>query len=204
MASFLCWSISFYPQPLLNWRRRSTHGLAIEYPLMNLLGFTSYTISTGAFFFSPLIKSQYAYRHPDSPETTVRFNDFAFAAHALVLCVITYSQFLPKLWGFDESARQRPNRVVLGVFWGSILGVLVLILLVRIRGDDGGMDPSGWAWIDVVGFSANNFLFWPLIWTDLRLRLHQTARDGHQVHATGLLQLQAQVDRWMGNRSGSS
>lgn len=150
MASFLCWSISFYPQPLLNWRRRSTQGLAIDFPLCNVLGFTSYTISTAAFLYSSTIKSQYAYRHPASPETTVRFNDFAFAAHAFIICVITYSQFFPWIWGFKVGARQRASKVVLGVFWGSILGVLILIVIVRTRGRDGGFDPSGWAWIDVV------------------------------------------------------
>jgi cystinosin len=150
VASFLCWSISFYPQPLLNWRRRSTQGLAIDFPLCNVLGFASYTISTAAFLYSSSIKSQYAYRHPTSPETTVRFNDFAFAAHAFIICVITYSQFFTWIWGFKVGARQRSSRVVLGVFWGSILGVLVLIVIVKTRGGDGGFDPSGWAWIDVV------------------------------------------------------
>lgn len=149
MSSSLCWSISFYPQVLLNWRWRSTQGLAIDFSLCNVLGFASYTISTAAFLYSPTIKSQYAYRHPASPETTVRFNDFAFAAHAFVLCVITYSQFFPWIWGFKVGSRQRSSRVVLGVFWGSILGVLVLVAFVRTRGR-GGMDPSGWAWIDVV------------------------------------------------------
>lgn len=150
MLSFLCWSISFYPQPLLNWSRRSTQGLAIDFPVCNTLGFASYTISNAAFLYSSTIKSQYAYRHPVSPETTVRFNDLAFAAHAFILCVITYSQFFPRIWGFKVGARQRSSRVVLGVFWGSILGVIILIVIVRTLGRDGGLDPSGWAWIDVV------------------------------------------------------
>lgn len=39
---FLLWAISAYPQPLLNYHRKSTEGLAFDYPLLNILGFVSY------------------------------------------------------------------------------------------------------------------------------------------------------------------
>jgi cystinosin len=146
---FFAWSLSFYPQPLLNWRRKSTHGLAIDFATLNVLGFFSYTISTAAFLYSPLIQRQYAYRHPLSPEVTVRFNDFVFALHGVTLCIITYSQFFPTLWGFKVGARQRSSRVILGIFWGSILGILITVVVVRATGKEAGNDPSGWAWIDV-------------------------------------------------------
>lgn len=35
---FFAWSASFYPQPLLNWRRRSTTGTTVDFPLINVLG----------------------------------------------------------------------------------------------------------------------------------------------------------------------
>ncbi|KAF2476579.1 uncharacterized protein BDR25DRAFT_252692 [Lindgomyces ingoldianus] len=146
----LCWSLSFYPQPILNWRRKSTQGLAIDFPTCNVLGFVAYSISTGAFLYSPAIRSQYAYRHSASPEPTVRFNDFLFAAHGAVLCIIIYSQFYTWIWGFNVGARQKASRVVLGIFWGSILGILVVIFIVRTRGKNAGYDPSSWAWLDVI------------------------------------------------------
>ncbi|KAF2270902.1 hypothetical protein CC78DRAFT_450240 [Lojkania enalia] len=147
---FLAWSGSFYPQPILNWRRKATLGLAIDFPTINVLGFVCYTVSTAAFIYSPTIQSQYAYRHPDAPETTVRFNDFLFAAHGAVLCIIIYSQFWPAIWGFKVGSRQKASLPVLGIIWGSIFGTLIVILLVKIKGKDGGYDPSGWAWIDVI------------------------------------------------------
>ncbi|KAF2192753.1 PQ-loop-domain-containing protein [Zopfia rhizophila CBS 207.26] len=147
---FFCWSLSFYPQPILNWRRRSTQGLAIDFPFLNVLGFACYTISTAAFLASPTIQSQYALRHPESPETTVRFNDFLFAVHGAILTIIIYSQFWTQIWGFKVGARQKASRAVLGIFWGSILGIFVVIFIVKVRGNDGGNDPSGWAWIDVM------------------------------------------------------
>lgn len=34
----LCWSASFYSQPLLNWRRRSTSGTTVDFPMINVFG----------------------------------------------------------------------------------------------------------------------------------------------------------------------
>ncbi|KAF2197004.1 hypothetical protein GQ43DRAFT_403946 [Delitschia confertaspora ATCC 74209] len=147
---FLAWSLSFYPQPILNWRRRSTQGLAIDFPTCNVLGFICYTISTGAFLYSSTIRSQYAYRHPTSPEPTVRFNDFVFGVHCMIASIVVYSQFWTKIWGFRVSTRQRASSTVLGIFCGCLLAIFIVTCIVRIKGKDGGYDPSGWAWIDVI------------------------------------------------------
>ncbi|KAJ9643487.1 hypothetical protein H2201_005297 [Coniosporium apollinis] len=115
-----------------------------------MLGFTAYTISTGAFLYSPTIRSQYAFRHPAAPQPTVRFNDFLFALHGAVLCIITYSQFYTRLWGFKVGATQSTSKPIIAIFWGSILGVVATAFVVVSRGKNGGYDPSGWAWIEVV------------------------------------------------------
>jgi hypothetical protein len=36
---FCAWSISFYPQAILNYRRKSVVGLSLDFQLLNLLGF---------------------------------------------------------------------------------------------------------------------------------------------------------------------
>jgi hypothetical protein len=143
-------SASFYPQPISNYFRKSTIGLAIDFPTLNVLGFWCYTISSASFLYSPTIRAQYAYRHPEAPLTTVRFNDFLFAAHGAVMCVIIYSQFFPQVWNFKVGKTQTASRPVLGIFWGLVFGVLVVVLLALWQGKDGGNDASGWAWIDVV------------------------------------------------------
>jgi cystinosin len=79
----------------------------------------------------------------------VRFNDLVFAAHGALLCIITYSQFFPAIWCFKVGARQHASRIVLGVFWGSILAVILTVIIVLTKGKNGGIDPTGWAWIDV-------------------------------------------------------
>lgn len=151
-------SASFYPQPISNYFRKSTVGLAIDFPTLNVLGFWCYTTSTACFLYSPTIRSQYAYRHPDAPETTVRFNDFLFAAHGAAMCVIIYSQFFPQIWGFTIGRTQRVSRAVLGIFWGLVIGVVIVAFMAKFLGKDGGYDASDWAWIDVVSALQSSWL----------------------------------------------
>lgn len=145
-----CWSASFYPQPISNFRRGSTAGLSIDFPTINTLGFFCYTVYNGAFLYSPVIRSQYAARHPLSQEPTVRFNDFAFAFHAVILSLVAYSQFWPMVWGLEVSRYQRISKPIAGLFWGSIVAPFIVIWIVLAHSPDGGYDPSTWAWIDVV------------------------------------------------------
>lgn len=145
---FFCWSASFYPQPLLNFRRKSVVGMGIDFPILNVFGFLCYTTSTASLLFSSLIRSQYAARHPVSLTPTVQVNDLAFGIHAVILTALTYSQFWPKLWGFEVSKSHRIARPIAGLFWGSILALLMVILIVLFRGRSDNL--LGWAWIDVV------------------------------------------------------
>lgn len=150
----LCWSASFYPQPVLNWQRKSTHGLSMDYPTINVLGFICYAASTSALLYSPLIREQYAERHRTSSEPTVRLNDLAFALHAIIMSSLAYSQFWSSIWGFKVSRLQRVSGTVTGVFWGSIASVLLMVLLVLVKGKNLGTDARSWAWIDVVRFEG--------------------------------------------------
>ena len=138
---------------MLNIQRRTTQGLTPDFPLLNVFGFSCYTISTAAFLYSPAVRSQYAARHPISPEPTVRFNDLAFGVHAWLLCVIVYSQFFPSLWGWKKTAgvRRHVNKVSLGLVCGSFLAVAITIGIVVTSGNT-GEDANGrdWASIDVV------------------------------------------------------
>lgn len=43
-AYFLAWSASFYPQAILNWRRKSVQGLSMDFIYLNVLGFLCYTV----------------------------------------------------------------------------------------------------------------------------------------------------------------
>lgn len=147
----LCWSLSFYPQPILNFRKGSTYGTTIDFPTINTLGFLAYFSSTAAFLYSTKIRHEYALRH-HGLTPTVQYNDMAFAGHAVILCFITISQFVPRIWGFDTTTKSGktafPSRTILGIGFGAILGVSIVAVIVTLRNDE---DPkTGWAWIDVV------------------------------------------------------
>lgn len=145
----LCWSLSFYPQPILNYARKSTSGTTIDFPFVNVLGFAAYFTSTAAFLYSPEIRREYALRH-HGHTPTVQFNDLAFAAHAVVVCVVILSQFLPSLWGFEKRGGYgaKISKSIWGLTVGCFVGVAVVLLVVLARQD--GNTGEGWAWIDVV------------------------------------------------------
>lgn len=147
----LCWSLSFYPQPLLNFRRRSTSGTTIDFPIINCVGFLAYLVSNLAFYCSPVVRAQYAARnHGHSP--AVALNDIAFAAHALLLSLLTTTQYLfPRAWGFAPSPGTRPSRFILGTMAGCAAGVGVVVLLIAAASSGSAVDPGkDWCWLDAV------------------------------------------------------
>ncbi|KAG6055397.1 hypothetical protein E4U32_006322 [Claviceps aff. humidiphila group G2b] len=108
------WSASFYPQLLLNARRKS---------------FLAYFLSSLALYASPLIRAQYASRH-ENLTPTVQSNDIAFALHALLASALTVSQYLCRSWwGIRYSVGAKPSRFIMGVAGGSFVGVAVVWLL---------------------------------------------------------------------------
>jgi cystinosin len=81
---FLCWSVSFYPQVIMIYTRKSTTGLSADYSILNVMGFGCYTIYATSFYFSSGIRKEYEDRNNDG-ENSVQSNDVAFAVHALLL-----------------------------------------------------------------------------------------------------------------------
>ncbi|KAI4156866.1 MAG: hypothetical protein L6R39_000956 [Caloplaca ligustica] len=148
-SSTASWSLSFYPQPILNLRRRSTAGTTPSFPFINTLGFLSYLTSTLAFYASPLIRHQYAIRNPSAPDPTVRFNDVVFALHGVVLSTLVWSMFAKRIWGFEQGAGQRVGTAMWAVAIGCVIAVLAVTVYVA-SAPSGGYDAEGWAWIDVV------------------------------------------------------
>ncbi|KAJ5911883.1 uncharacterized protein N7473_001186 [Penicillium subrubescens] len=144
------WSLSFFPLPISMWRRKSTSGVSIDFNFINLLGFTCYAIYTATFLYSPVIRSQYAARHPAAAEPTVRVNDLAFAALGVIMCLVAYSMFWPRLSGLHTPRHQRVSWTMRGLFSGCVLAPLVVICVVFAQTPDSKNNPFSWAWIDVI------------------------------------------------------
>lgn len=49
---FVAWSVSFYPQVILNYQRKSVKGLSFEYQSLNLLGFSCYTAYNAGYYWN--------------------------------------------------------------------------------------------------------------------------------------------------------
>ncbi|CUS07635.1 unnamed protein product [Tuber aestivum] len=137
---FLCWGISSYPQLFINYSRKSVTGLAFDFFTVNILGFGCYTISSVLFLFSPVVRDEYARRHPRSPEPTVRWNDLAFATHATLLSLVTWSQFF--FGGYKRDPTQILSRTMLALIAVCVASILISTVLAL-----SGI--VGFEWIDV-------------------------------------------------------
>lgn len=143
------WTLSVYPIPLNNIRRRSTEGISIDYSLLNHLGMVAYTFYNIALAFSATVRRQYAERNPESPTPIVQPNDVAYAIHGLVIATVVYSQFYPRLWGFDTSRPSKISRwcslVISGCLLITLFGVSLALYMPASR---------SWMMLDVVSRSA--------------------------------------------------
>lgn len=88
---FAAWSLSFYFQFILNYRRKSVVGLNFDFLALNLLGFTCYAIYNMALLFSRGVQTDY-YKRNTYSRIPVEYNDLFFALHAFVLTLATVVQ----------------------------------------------------------------------------------------------------------------
>ncbi|DAZ92457.1 TPA: hypothetical protein N0F65_000241 [Lagenidium giganteum] len=132
---FCCWSVSDYPQVLLNYSRKSVEGLSLDYMALSMLGGSCYLIFNCAFFFSDSVRSQYM-RHDDGHKNAVELNDVISSIHGTILSIITIFQ----CWWYpcgDQVVSRGTKLWVVGV-----IGVATVMgLIVAITGND---DSSYW------------------------------------------------------------
>ena len=61
---FIAWSISFYPQIILNFKRRSVIGLNFDFLALNILGHSCYSVFNLYLYTSSNVQQQYYAKHP--------------------------------------------------------------------------------------------------------------------------------------------
>uniref|UniRef100_A0A7I4Y8F7 Cystinosin homolog n=1 Tax=Haemonchus contortus TaxID=6289 RepID=A0A7I4Y8F7_HAECO len=118
---FAAWSLSFYPQIILNFRRKSVTGLNFDFLLLNIIGFAAYSIYNMLMYFDTNVQDHYKEKHPKSP-IPVLLNDVVFAVHAFLACVVTAIQCF-----LYERENQRVSRTCM------VLST-ILILLAAFAG----------------------------------------------------------------------
>eukprot|EP01006_Ploeotia_vitrea_P040531 TRINITY_DN66429_c5_g9_i1.p1 TRINITY_DN66429_c5_g9~~TRINITY_DN66429_c5_g9_i1.p1 ORF type:complete len:230 (+),score=8.12 TRINITY_DN66429_c5_g9_i1:49-738(+) len=76
---FCAWTVSFYPQIVLNRRRKSVTGMSFDFVVLNITGYSSYAL--------------FCYMSLGGPQL-VQWNDFSFALHATLVSIFTGLQIL--------------------------------------------------------------------------------------------------------------
>ena len=90
-AYFFAWSISFYMQLVLNFKRKSADGLSTDFLWYNLFGFSCYATYSLCFFAIPSVQEAYRERN-NGKENLVTINDVFFTVHACAITALTIAQ----------------------------------------------------------------------------------------------------------------
>lgn len=88
---FLAWSVSFYPQLFLNFRRGSTLGMSVAFQWYNLVGFGLYAVYT---FYQAQSSLQ----------------DVLFGVHAFIVTLVTLFQ----VWWYERTAARATSTIEIG------------------------------------------------------------------------------------------
>ncbi len=88
---FSAWSVSFWPQVIINFRRKSVVGLSFDYVWLNLVGFSCYSAYNLGYFWNADVRAQYARAHGGSLPA-VQLNDVFFGLHAVFATLVTLAQ----------------------------------------------------------------------------------------------------------------
>jgi len=115
---FVAWSISFYPQIIENFRRKSVEGLNFDFVAYNITGHFSYGVFNVCLFWAASVQTEYFKDHPRGV-IPVQPNDVFFSIHATLMCIITVIQCFVL-----ESGGQRVSiicRVLLSIMWLFLL-----------------------------------------------------------------------------------
>jgi len=116
--------------------------MSFDYQMLNLVGFTAYSIFNLSFYYNDDIKQQYFERH--GSHNVVQANDVFFAVHALFWTCMTFGQIFRY-----EGGGQKHSPVILAVAFGSVavFAVYAIVLAAGVTG-------SIFNWLDfVVGVS---------------------------------------------------
>ncbi|XP_072382924.1 cystinosin [Diabrotica undecimpunctata] len=119
---FVAWSVSFYPQIYINWKRKSVVGLNFDFIALNVVGFSLYSLFNLGLYYIPEIRDEYAHRYPRGLNP-VKVNDIVFAVHAFIATILTIIQCF--IYEREDQRVSTTARGILGIF-----GVFILISII--------------------------------------------------------------------------
>jgi cystinosin len=138
---FFCWTISFYPQIIQNYRRKTTIGMASDKILLDLLGYSCLSTYSVAFFYVDYVRQLYQDRN-DGNSPKVQINDVCFALHALIMTFVQIGQM-----SYYDGYKQMPTitcRLGVAVVAAIVLGYLIIICAQPSHHHSGVFDLLDW------------------------------------------------------------
>ncbi|XP_053680509.1 cystinosin homolog [Anopheles nili] len=124
---FAAWTVSFWPQMIINYRRKSVIGLSFDFLTLNLVGHTVYATFNCALFWSGYIEQEYLGRNPRGLNPVLT-NDVAFSIHATIATLLTVAQCF-----IYERGEQRVSRIAWGII--TIFGIVILVAGILVSTD---------------------------------------------------------------------
>ncbi|KAH8404737.1 hypothetical protein KR215_011784, partial [Drosophila sulfurigaster] len=136
---FVAWSVSFYPQIWINYRRKSVEGLNFDFIALNIVGFTLYSMFNCGLYFITGLQDEYEERHPHGVNP-VLLNDVVFSLHAMFATSITIIQCY-----VYERGLQRVSKTAFG-----LLAIFALFIVIS-----GGLAGGGVIhWLDFLYYCS--------------------------------------------------
>lgn len=123
---FSAWSISFYPQVITNWWRKSVVGLSLDFVTLNLTGFLAYSVFNVGLFWVPHIKEQFFLKYPNGVNP-VESNDVFFSLHAIVLTLVVLLQCILYERGDQQVSWPTVGFLVLSWFFAVVMMILAAV-----------------------------------------------------------------------------
>lgn len=124
---FAAWSISFYPQILINFQRKKVTGLDFNFIALNLTGFLCYTIYNVCLFYIPRFQKDFVHFNPNQTEP-VFANDVGFSIHATFATIVTIIQ----CFIYERGSQTVHISVIIAsiIIW-SVGGILTLLVALN-------------------------------------------------------------------------
>ncbi|XP_074294595.1 cystinosin homolog [Silene latifolia] len=132
--AFFSWSISFYPQIILNFQRKSVVGLNFDFVVMNLTKHSTYLIYNATLYFSSAVQKQYRDKYGQLHMIPVAANDVAFSVHAVLMTLVTLFQIF-----IYERGSQKISRVSFGIVFVAWCAAAVCIFIA--------LPSHSWLWL---------------------------------------------------------
>lgn len=135
--AFFSWSISFYPQLILNFRRKSVVGLNFDFVVLNLTKHSTYFIYNATLYFSSVVQKQYRDKYGHDEMIPVAANDVAFSTHAVLLTAFTLFQI-----SIYERGNQKISKISIAIVIAAWCAAAVCVFVA--------LPSHSWLWLITV------------------------------------------------------